>query len=156
MTIEELIRKNLLLLYVAGISFVIILLSGAYISSSSSDAASEIFLKNKQYRKVTMLYNKLKKCRKTEDLFKNNLLSFVQILKKEGHLNGKILSVTPLLNENRETIDIKLRKLNLKQFLNLIKKISSYSNVNIKQFALTKNFANNNLMNLNLIMQKTK
>ncbi len=150
MTIEELIKKNLFVLYI------IIIISGTYIQSKSSDAAYRTSLRNKEYHKISILSNKLNKCNKTKNAFKNNLFSFVQILKKENHLNGKILSVTPMLNENRETLDIKLKKLNLKQSLNIIEKVGSYSNVYVKQFALTKNFAINNLMNLDSVVQKAK
>jgi len=156
MRIEELVKKNLLTLCIAGAALIIVTVSVIYIKANNSATASDVYAKNKQYQKIVVLYNKLEKCKKTKKLFSNNLFSLVQILKKQGHLNGKILSVTPLLNETTETIDIKLKTLNLREFLYLIEKINSYNNIDIKHFALTKNFIIPDLMDLDLVIQKSE
>ncbi len=156
MRIEELVKKNLLTLCIAGAALIIIIVSVIYIKANNSITASDVYTKNKQYQKIVVLYNKLEKCKKTKKLFSNNLFSLVQILKRQGHLNGKILSVTPLLNETTETIDIKLKTLNLREFLYLIEKIDSYNNIDIKHFALTKDFTIPDLIDLDLVIQKSE
>lgn len=154
MSIEEFFRKNNLALYIIAISLAIVVASGLYIHISRSEVQSYIHEKAVKYKKTLELYQKFAQCKKQKGLFKNNLFSFVQILKKELNLNKKILSATPVLNQAQETIDIKFSSLNLSEFLDVLKKTNSYGDLSIKQFVLTKNFTNPKLLDLDLIVGK--
>ncbi len=114
----------------------------------------DILYKLKKLEKSEQLYLKIKFAKTNSNLFKDNLLIFVQKLGEKAKVKEKILSTTPLSQEEGEAIKVKIKALNLNELLNIFNIIDQYDNIEVKQFVITKNFTSPDLLDLDLILRK--
>ncbi len=113
-----------------------------------------IYNQIQKLKKSKQLYLKIKLAKTNSNLFKDNLLIFVQKLGEKAKIREKILSTTPLSQEESDAIKVKIKALNLNELLNIFAIIDQYDNIEVKQFTITKNFSSPQLLDLDLVLKK--
>ena len=127
-----------------------------YFQGKIRNLKSNITEKTKKFEKAFSLYQKIKDSSRSKHYFTENLLLFVQNLGEKEGIKEKILSVTPLPDEKGETVRVKIKGLTLKEMLNIFQRMHAYTNLEVKQFTLSKNFASPELLDLDITLRKTK
>ena len=118
------------------------------IKSRTNDILSQI-------RKVQILVKKLDNNKLNNYTLNIGLLSFIQQISTENHIDNHIINLQTINSgNNTETVSVKFNSLNLSEILKIIHNIEQYSNLYIKKLSITKQ-ENNNLANMTIIITKT-
>ena len=149
-TIKE--QDALLILIVLGLFVVVVVF--ALFKGAERQAKSRIEALNSQYRKAYSLYEKIKSSSSNERYFDGNILLLVQKLQKNKDVGSKIVSVST--TEDGNAIELKIRHLNLKELMWILKSLEGFSNVKLRQYVLRKSFSSDKLLDLDAVVVKTQ
>ncbi len=149
-TIKE--QEALLISVMLGLFIVVV--AFAVFNSAEKQAKSRIEALNSQYKKAYILYAKIKSSNNNEKYFDGNILLLVQKLQKNNDIGSKIASVST--TEDGNAIELKIRHLNLKELLWILKNLEGFSNVKLRQYVLRRNFSSDKLLDLDSVVVKTQ
>ena len=108
-----------------------------------------------QIKKVQVLVKKLDNNRLNNYTLNIGLLSFIQQISTENHIDNHIINLKTINSGNdTETVYVKFNSLNLSEILKVIHNIEQYSNLYIKKLSISKQ-QNNNLASMAIIITKT-
>lgn len=144
---------EILLLTIGTAIFLVLIVSFVFINLTKQ-AKSRIRALNNQYQKAYVLYKKIENSNSNKKYFSNNILLLVQRLQKNSDIKNKIISVSS--TDTGNAIELKLRHLNLKELIYVLKNLEGYSNIKLKQYVLRKNFSSNKFLDLDVVVVKTQ
>jgi len=136
------------------VGFFIVVFAFVVFNSAEKQAKSRAEALNSQYRKAYTLYEKIKSTSNNKKYFDGNILLLVQKLQKNKDIGSKIVSVST--TEDGNAIELKIRHLNLKELLWILKNLEGFSNVKLRQYVLRKSFSSDKLLDLDAIVVKTQ
>ena len=136
------------------VGFFIVVFAFVVFNSAEKQAKSRAEALNSQYRKAYTLYEKIKSTSNNKKYFDGNILLLVQKLQKNKDIGSKIVSVST--TEDGNAIELKIRHLNLKELLWILKNLEGFSNVKLRQYVLRKSFSLDKLLDLDAIVVKTQ
>ncbi len=148
------LKENEALLLTIGLAVFFVVVASLVFGSLTKQAKSRIKALDSQYQKAYVLYKKIKSYDNNKKYFNSNILLLVQKLQKNADIKNKIISVSS--TEAGNAIEIKLRHLNLKELVFVLKNIEEYNNIKLKQYVLRKNFSSNKFLDLDMVVVKTQ
>lgn len=148
------LKENDILLLTIGFAVFLVLIASLVFGNLTKQAKTRIKALDSQYQKAYILYKKIKSSNNNKKYFNSNILLLVQKLQKNSNIKNKIISVSS--TEAGNAIELKLRHLNLKELIYVLKNLEGYSNIKLKQYVLRKNFSSNKFLDLNVIVVKTQ
>ncbi len=146
------IKERDALIFAVGLTVFIGILTVVLLSQSINSLHSSIVATETEYNKAFKLYKTLKSKSGTLKRYDGDLLLFVQKLQKINGIKDKIVSVSAAGLNNG--VRISLAGLNLMQLLEVFKEIENYSNIEISEFTIKKDFTNNRLVDVDMVLRK--
>ncbi len=149
-----LFRLNEQKIFIVSLIFVVIVsfLSTIFVDLKKTSIEHRIELINNKYQKALLLYKKIKENNSSKQIFKRDILLFVQELEKIPNLKEKIISVNS--SESGSSIVIKMAELNLKQLCDVLYKLNLYKNIQVTSYIIKKDFSFKKLLDLTISIRK--
>ncbi len=145
-------QEALLISIVLGL-FIVVFAFAAF-KGAERQVKSRIEALNSQYKKAYVLYEKIKNSTNNGKYFDGNILLLVQKLQRNKDIRNKIVSVST--TEDGNAIELKIRHLNLKELMWILKNLEGFSNVKMRQYVLRRSFSSDKLLDLDAVVVKTQ